>query len=88
MCKNLNIKLIYGTPYIHTATGLVEKGIKTLKDLMRTNLGDNCNLNEALYRSLMLMRKTVHSKTKESPFEQHYGRKPRSELTNYLKTTN
>ena len=83
--KNLNIKLIYGTPYIHTATGLVERGIKTLKDLMRTNLEDNCNLNEALYRSLMVMRTTIHSKMKESPFERHYGRKPRTELTSYLK---
>ena len=83
-CKNLNIKLIYGTPYIHTATGLVERGIKTLKDLMRTNLQDKCNLNEALYQALMVMRMTVHSKTKESPFERHYGRKPRTELTNYL----
>ena len=27
-CKSLNIKLIYGTTYIHTPTGLVEKGIK------------------------------------------------------------
>ena len=84
MCKNLNIKLIYGTPYMHTATGLVERGIKTLKDLMPTNLEDNCNLNEALYRSLMVMRTTIHSKIKESPFERHYGRKPRTELTSYL----
>ena len=70
-CKNFKIKLIYGTPYIHTATGIVERGIKTLKDLMRTNLQDNCNLNEALYQALMVMRMTFHSKTKESPFERH-----------------
>ena len=31
-CKSLNIKLIYGTPYIHTPTGLVEKETKTFKD--------------------------------------------------------
>ena len=30
------------------------------------------------------MRTTVHSKIKESPFKRHYGRKPRTELTNYL----
>ena len=84
MCENLNIKLIYGTPYIHTATGLVERGIKTLKDLMRTNLEDNCNLNVALHRSLMVMRTTIHSKIKQSPFERNYGRKPRTELTSYL----
>ena len=69
MCKNLHIKLIYGTPYIHTATGLVERGIKTLKDLMRTNLQDKCNLNDPLYQSPMVMRMTIHSKTKETPFE-------------------
>ena len=37
MCKDLNIKLIYGTPYIHMATGLVKRGIKTLKDLINEN---------------------------------------------------
>ena len=84
MCKNLHIKLIYGTPYIHTATGLVERGIKTLKNLMRTNLEDKCNLNDALYQALMVMRMTIHSKTKETPFEKHYCRKPRTELTSYL----
>ena len=30
-CKNMKIKLIYGTPPIHTSNGLVERGIKTLK---------------------------------------------------------
>ena len=30
------------------------------------------------------MRTTIHSKIKESPLERHYGRKPRTELTNYL----
>ena len=84
MCKNLNKKLIYGTPYIPTATGLVEPGIKTLKDLMKTKLVDNCNFNETPTRSLTVMRTTVHSKTKETPFERHYGRKPRTELLCYL----
>ena len=30
-CNSLNMKLEFGTPYIHTPTGLVERGIKTLK---------------------------------------------------------
>ena len=51
---------------------------------MRTNLEDKCNLNDALYLSLMVMRKTIHSKTKETPFRRHYGREPRTELTSYL----
>ena len=37
-CKNHHIRLIYGTPYIHTSTGLVERGVKTLKETMLTNI--------------------------------------------------
>ena len=84
MCKTLNIKLIFGTPYKHTATGLVERGNKTVNDFTGTNLADNCNLNEDLYRPLMVMRRTVHSKIKETLFERHYGRKPRTELISYF----
>ena len=83
-CKPLNIKLIYGTPYSHTPTGLVERGIKTLKDYLRTNLVKGYVINEALSRSLNVMRMTVHSSIKETPFERHYGRKPRTETHNYL----
>ena len=81
-CKSLNIKLIHGTPYIHTPTGLVERGIKTLKDYLRTNLEEGYVINEALSRSLNVMRMTVHSSIKETPFERHYGRKPRKEIHN------
>ena len=83
MCKNLHKKLLYGTPYFHTATGLVERGIKTIKDPVRTYLEGNCNPNETLHRSLMGTRKTVQSKIKETPFERHYGRKPRTKVTSY-----
>ena len=83
-CKKLKIKLIYGTPYIHTATGLFERGIKTLKYLMKTNLEDKCTVSEALSRSLNVMRTTIHSSIEETPFEMHYGRNPRTEITSYL----
>ena len=59
-CNSLNIKLIYGTPCFHTPTGLVERGIKTLKEYLRTNLEEGCVINEALSRSLNVMRMTVH----------------------------
>ena len=84
ICKSQNIKLVYGTPYIHTPTRLVERGIITLKDYLRTNLEEGCNINEALSRSLNVMRTTVHSTMKETPFERHYGRKPRTEIHNHL----
>ena len=64
-CYSLNIKLIYGTPYVHTPTGLVERGIKSLKDYLRTNLEAGYVINEALSRSLNVMRMTVHLSIKE-----------------------
>ena len=84
MCKSLNIKLIYGTSYIHTPTGLVKRGIRTLKEYLRTNLEEGYNINEALSRSLNLMRTTVHSSIKETRFERCYGGKPQTEIHNYL----
>ena len=64
-CKSLNIKLFYGTPFIHTPTCLVERGVKTLKDYLRTNFEEGYVINEALSRSLNVMRTTVHSSIKK-----------------------
>ena len=59
-------------------------GLETPRDYIRTNLCDGCTINEALSSSANVMRKTVHSSIKEYSFERHYGRKPKTELTNYL----
>ena len=82
--RNLIIKLIYGTPIKHTPTGLVARGLETRKNFMRANLLDGCTSNQALSRSLNVMKTTVHFSVEETPFERNYGRKPRTELTNYL----
>ena len=51
---------------------------------MRANLWDRRTNNEALGRSLMVMRRTVQSSIEETPLERHYERKHRTDLTNYL----
>ena len=83
-CENINIKLIHGTPYIHTPTGLVERGIKTLKDYMRASVWDGCTINEALSRSLNVMRPTVHPSYKETPSNDTTREHLETEVTNYL----
>ena len=83
-CKSLNIKVIYGTPYIHTPTVLVEKDIRMLKEYLQTKLEKKYSIPKALSRSLNVMRTTVQSSIKETPFERHYSRKPRTEIHNYL----
>ena len=80
--------MIIGTPYIHTPTGLVERGVRTLKENLLTNIKAGERLGKALDLSLDVMRKTPHTKLKKSAFELHYGRKPRTEITNLLNSDN
>ena len=43
------------------------------------------NLTESVNRAIRVMRFTVHTGLKKTPFELHHGRKPRTELTNIVK---
>ena len=45
------MRLIYGTPYIHTPTGLVERGVRTLKDNLLTNIKAGERFGKALFFS-------------------------------------
>ena len=83
-CKNCHIKLIYGTPYIHTPTWLVERGVRTLKETLLANIKAGENPSEALDTALDVMRKTPHTRLKKSAFELHYGREPNTESSNML----
>ena len=84
-CKNRIIEIEYCTPRIHTGNGVVERAIQTLKNLVLTNMEDGQNLTESVNRALRVMRFTVHTGLKKTPFELHHGRKPRTELTNIVK---
>ena len=67
---------------MHTGTGLVERTIQSLKNLILTNLEDDIGLIESLNRALHVMRFTVHTGKGKTPFELHHGRKPRTKLIN------
>ena len=77
-CKTHQIKLIYGTPYIHTPTGFVERGVRTLKETLLTNIKAGEKFGKALDIALEIMRKTPHTRLKKSAFELHYGREPKT----------
>ena len=83
-CKKHCIKLIYGTQYIHTPTGLVERGVRTLKENILTNIKAGERFGKALDLSLDVIRKTPHTRLKKSAFELHYGTKPNTEISNLL----
>ena len=84
-CESKNIEIEYSTPRIHTGTGAVERAIQTMKNLIVANLEDNLCLTECVNRALKVMRFTIHTGLKLTPFELHHGRKPRTELTNLVK---
>ena len=83
-CKKHYIKLIYGTQYIHTPIGLVQRGVRTLKENLLTNIKAEERFGKALDMSLDVMRKTPHTRLKKAAFELHYGRKPNTAISNLL----
>ena len=84
-CKNRNIEIEYCTPRAHTGNGVVKRAIQTLKNLIITNLEDGISLTESANRALHVMRFTIHTGFKLTPFELHHGRKSRTELTNIVR---
>ena len=74
-----------GTLYVHTPTGLVERGVRTLKENLLTNIKAVERFGKTLDMSLDVMRKTPHMRLKKSAFELHYDRKPNTEFSNLLK---
>ena len=46
---------------------------------------DGNNLTESVKRALRVLRFTIHTGLKKTPFELHHGQKPRTELTNMKK---
>ena len=84
-CKNRNIEIEYCTPRLHTGNGVVERAIQTLKNLMLANIEEGTDLTESVNRALRVMRFTIHTGLKRTPFELHHGRKSKTELTNIIK---
>ena len=60
----------------------VERTIQSLKNLTKTNLEETQNLRESLNKALYVLRFTIHSETKKTPFEFQFGREPGTKLSN------
>ena len=83
-CNGENITRIRCTPKLHTGTGLVERTIRTIKSLTRANLEDDLTFEESVNKAIKTIRQTQHSTLKMTPFQLHYGRKPRTPITNLI----
>ena len=83
-CENRNFEIEYSPPILHAGTGAVERPKETLKNLSITNPEDKIGLSGSMNQVLRVIRFTIHTGPKMSPFELHHGRKPRTELTNLI----
>ena len=81
-CREQNIDRTCGTANLHTGTRLFEQPIQSLKNLVLANLEDERNLRGSVNRTLFVLRFTMDSETKKTPFESHFGRAPRTKLSN------
>ena len=60
-CKRNYILIIYGTPYIHTPTGLKERVVRTTKENLLTNIEAEESFGKALDLAPRVMRTTPHT---------------------------
>ena len=84
--KNGNIEIEHSQPRLHIETGAVEGAIQTLETLIIANLEDKIGFTESENLALRVMQFTIHTGLEVSSFELHHGKKPRTELTNILKS--
>ena len=66
----------------NTPTGVVERGVRTLKENLLTNVKAGESFGKALNLALEVMLTTPHTKLKKSAFELHFGRESNTELSN------
>ena len=76
------------TLYVYTPIGTVERNRRTLENHIKTYLIEKNNLRKAVDRAIRLRRFTVSKSTGATPFEIHFGRKPRSIFDNLLDLNN
>ena len=82
--KGENIERITCTPNLHTGTGHVERTIRSIKSITRANMSDELTFEEGVPLAIKTLRQTPHTKLNMTPFQMHFGRKPRTAITNLI----
>ena len=83
-CNENNITRKYGTANLHTGTGLAERTIQSLKNLLNANLEDGTNLRNSLEKALNVLRFTTHSELEKNTIRTPFWTKTQNEI-NQLK---
>ena len=85
-CKQHNINILTATANDHRAIGLVERLIQTIKRRLSCMKLDNRNksftIKEAIKSIVYQLRICKQNTTNVTPFQEHFGRKPNTPLSN------
>ena len=65
---------------------MVERTFKSLKGYIRANIEDGLPFNQSVIEAIKAIRMSTTQTTKQTPFQLHYGRKPRNAITNMTNT--
>ena len=83
-CKGESIKRIRCTPNLHTGAGQVERTLQSITSLTGANMTDGLTFEEGVQLAIKTLRQTPHTRLNTTPFQMHYGRKPRTAITNLI----
>ena len=83
-CNREIIKRNRCTPNLHTGTGQVERTTRTINLLTRANMADGLIFEESVHLAIKRIRQTPLSKLNKTPFQMHFGRNPRTAITNLI----
>ncbi len=86
--ENHRIEHKFSTPYVHTPIGTVERNLRTLESYIKTYLIEENDFRKAVNRATRVLRFTVSKSTGATPFEIHFGRKPRTIFNNLIDLEN
>ena len=75
-------------PFFHTQTGLLERGLRAVKDNLLTFKKEGQKFSRALDITQDVMRNNQHTKFEKFTFEMHNGRKPKSWISNLVYSDN
>ena len=65
-------------------TGQEERTIRTIESLIGANMADGLTFEESVNLAIKTIRQNPHSKLNMTPFQMHFGRKPRTAITNLI----
>ena len=62
----------------------MERTIRSIKSLTRANITDGLTFEDSVQLAIKTLRQTPHTRLNTSPFQVHFGRKPRTAITNLI----